>query len=131
MGLSLDLKLPEELHLEVTLYLGPSFRSTAKDSKPKTLAKRIVKHTQEAFLHNSLGTKFHILPTYIDTWEADQNNLQDFSSAIPEKNLKVGRLHSHLLGDSISIQNRPESHGISMTSSLCGKYSAKHKLRIF
>ena len=114
---------PDDLLLEVYFYLSPSFRrsaSKAEHSNHKTLAKRIVSHTQEAFLHHSLGTNFHLYSTYLDT-PTDQNFLEHFSSAVPEKNLKVGRLHASLLGDAISIQNKASTTGFARRPALCTK----------
>jgi len=120
-GLSFATVKPDDLLLEVYFYLGPSFRrsaSTAGHSNHKTLAKRIVSHAQEGLLHDTLGTKFHLDSTYLET-PTEQNFLSDFSYSIPERNLKVGRLHAALLGDDLLIHNEEGTAGIANMPALC------------
>ena len=124
MGQSLELVPPDDFLLEVYFYLGPSFKRSASNewiSNHTFLAKRIVKYTKSAFLHQSLGTRVHLHPTFIDTID-DQNTLPDFSSSIPEKNLKVGRLHARLLGDNISINDEEGTTGVANMPAVCGNY---------
>jgi len=122
-GLSFATVKPDDLLLEVYLYLGPSFRKaaiSAGHNNHKTLAKRIVKHAQEGFLHKSLGTKFHLDSTYIDT-QTDYNFLEDLGRNIPGKNLKVGRLHATILGDDFTIHNEEGTTGIAYMPAVCAR----------
>ena len=125
----MGLQLPTDLELEVVLYLSPSFREKAKElgySDETVLAKQVFHHTAIAFLDDSWGyTKILLKPLYIPLL-VESDSLDVWRLIVPEKQQKVGRLHSLLIGEG-SIGTGCGSNGdasvtgIAFLSSLCGK----------
>ena len=129
IGVSMATQIPTDLELEVVLYTTPSFREKAISLgflDENTLARQIFQQTSIAFLDESWGdTKIHLQAHYVSLL-VETDILDVWRLIVPEKQQKVGRLHSLLIGEG-SIGTGCGSNGdasvtgIAFLSSLCGE----------
>ena len=127
-GISMDTRLPTHVELEVVVYTTPSFREKARSLgyvEDDTMATQIFQHASIAFLDDSWGVpKIHLKALYVHL-KVETGSLDTWSDIVPKKQLKVGRLHTLLIGEGLIGFNKAAgknaTRGIAFTRAVCGE----------